>query len=104
MSALLANPRSKLHALGPIGIGTPEVESLLSYLCRLAVSHSVSIAALSRQIARLVGWEFSEKYDAHFANINLVPVGGTPVEAAAFIKKETAVWGNVIKEAHVVTH
>ena len=41
---------------------------------------------------------------AHFANINLVPVGGTPAEAAAFIKKETAVWGNVIKEAHVVTH
>lgn len=70
MSALLANPRSKLHALSPIGVDTPEVESLLSYLCRLAVSHSVSIAALSRQIARLVGWEFSEKYDAHFANIN----------------------------------
>ena len=41
---------------------------------------------------------------ARFANINLVPVGGTPAEAAAFIKKETAVWGNVIKEAHVVTH
>lgn len=70
MSALLANPRSKLHALSPIGVGTPEVESLLSYLCRLAVSHSISIAALSRQIARLVGWEFSEKYDAYFANIN----------------------------------
>ena len=41
---------------------------------------------------------------AHFAKINLVPVGGTPAEATAFIKKETAVWGNVIKEAHVATH
>ncbi len=41
---------------------------------------------------------------AHFAKINLVPVGGTPAAATAFIKKETAVWGNVIKEAHVATH
>jgi DNA-binding phage protein len=70
MSKPIINPRSALHALSPIGTGTPEVESLLSYLCRLAVSHSVSLASLSRRIAQSVGWDFSEKYDAHFANIN----------------------------------
>jgi tripartite-type tricarboxylate transporter receptor subunit TctC len=41
---------------------------------------------------------------AHFAKINLLAMGGSPAEAAAFIKKETTVWGNVIKEAHVPTH
>jgi tripartite-type tricarboxylate transporter receptor subunit TctC len=38
---------------------------------------------------------------AHFAKFNLQAAGGTPAEAAAFIKKETKVWGDVIKEAHV---
>ncbi|MBI2715447.1 MAG: tripartite tricarboxylate transporter substrate binding protein [Rhizobiales bacterium] len=38
---------------------------------------------------------------AHFGKINLHAAGGSPAEAKAFIKKETVVWGNVIKEAHV---
>ena len=37
----------------------------------------------------------------HFAKINLHAAGGSPAEAAAFIKKETEVWGGVIKDAHV---
>ena len=37
----------------------------------------------------------------HFAKINLRAASGTPAEAAAFIKKETEVWGGVIKDAHV---
>jgi len=41
---------------------------------------------------------------ALFAKINLLAIGGSPAEAAAFIKKETTVWGNVIKEAQVPTH
>jgi tripartite-type tricarboxylate transporter receptor subunit TctC len=40
----------------------------------------------------------------HFAKINLNAAGGSPVEAAAFIKKETEVWGGVIKDAHVEAH
>ena len=69
MSYSISNPRSTLHALTPIGLGTPEVESLLSYFCRLAVSHSVSVAALCRQVARDVGWELSEKHEWHIGNI-----------------------------------
>jgi tripartite-type tricarboxylate transporter receptor subunit TctC len=40
----------------------------------------------------------------HFAKINLHAAGGSPAEAAAFIKKETQIWGGVIKEAHVEAH
>jgi tripartite-type tricarboxylate transporter receptor subunit TctC len=43
----------------------------------------------------------SPEAQAHFAKINLHAAGGSPAEAAAFIKKETKVWGDVIKEAHV---
>jgi tripartite-type tricarboxylate transporter receptor subunit TctC len=39
-----------------------------------------------------------------FAKINLHAAGGTPAEAAAFIKEQTKLWGDVIKEAHVPMH
>ena len=37
----------------------------------------------------------------HFTKINLHAAGGSPAEASAFIKKETEVWGGVIRDAHV---
>jgi len=43
----------------------------------------------------------SPEAQAHFAKINLHAAGGTPAEAKTFLKKETQVWGEVIKEAHV---
>lgn len=43
---LTANPPSKLYHLGPIGIGTPLVESLTSYISRLANAHSVLLRTL----------------------------------------------------------
>jgi tripartite-type tricarboxylate transporter receptor subunit TctC len=43
----------------------------------------------------------SAEAQAHFAKISLHAAGGSPAETAAFIKKETQVWGDVIKEAHV---
>lgn len=39
-------PRSRLHNLEPIGIGTANVESLTSYISRLAEAHSVSPGCL----------------------------------------------------------
>ena len=38
---------------------------------------------------------------AHFGKLNLHAAGGSPAEAKTFIQKETVLWGNVIKEAHV---
>lgn len=39
-------PRSRLYHLEPVGVGTSQVESLTSYITRLAESHRVSVAAL----------------------------------------------------------
>ncbi len=39
-----------------------------------------------------------------FAKVNLHAAGGSTAEAAAFIKAQTTLWGNVIKEAHVPAH
>ncbi|ACK65702.1 TetR family transcriptional regulator [Rippkaea orientalis PCC 8801] len=39
-------PRSRLHHLQPMGIGTPMVESLTSYVTRLAHSHGVHVGTL----------------------------------------------------------
>lgn len=41
--------RSRFYHLEPIGIGTPIVESLSSYICRLALAHCVSPGVLIRQ-------------------------------------------------------
>lgn len=57
------NPRSVLHALEPIGLGTGEVESLLSYFCRLAVSHSTSTLSLSRAVAQRFEHDVEEQFD-----------------------------------------
>ena len=38
---------------------------------------------------------------AHFSALNLDPMGGTPAAAAAFIRHETLVWGDVIKRAGI---
>ena len=46
----------------------------------------------------------SPDVQAKFAKINLHAAGGTPADAKAFIVKETQVWGEVIKEAHVPAH
>jgi hypothetical protein len=43
-------PRSILYSIEPMGIGTPYVESLASYINRLAVEHSISVADLFTKI------------------------------------------------------
>lgn len=70
MNHMMANPRSTLHALKPLGCGTPEVESLLSYFCRLAVSHSVSVSSLARTVANALEGELREDFDWHERNLS----------------------------------
>ena len=43
----------------------------------------------------------SPQVQAHFAKLNMQAAGGSPAEAAVFIRQETKVWGNVIKDAQV---
>lgn len=42
-------PRSRLYRLEPIGVGTPDVESLTGYITRLAAAHSVDAGTLFRE-------------------------------------------------------
>jgi tripartite-type tricarboxylate transporter receptor subunit TctC len=56
------------------------------------------VAKLSQAVADVIN---SPEGKAHFARLSLQGVGGTPAEAAAFIKTETKVWGDVIRDAHI---
>lgn len=63
-------PRTILYALDPIGVGTPQVESLTSYITRLAEAHGVFPGLLvSKMIAPLVpGYSPDEKQYGLFAD------------------------------------
>ena len=52
--------RSALNPVAPIGVGTQEVESLVSYFCRLAMSHCVSTKNLGRYVVATMQRELSE--------------------------------------------
>lgn len=54
-----SSPRSKLYRLEPIGLGTPRVESLSSYIERLAAAHLVSTRSL---VARVIGPASNKTY------------------------------------------
>ena len=56
------------------------------------------VAKLNKAVNEVLA---SPEAQAHFARINLHAAGGTPAQAAAFIKRETQVWGGVIKAANV---
>lgn len=64
------NPRSILHALEPIGVGSPALESLMSYFCRLAVSHSVSLVSLAREVASKLESELRDDFVWHERNLS----------------------------------
>lgn len=59
------NPRTTLHALPPIGIGTSEVESLTSYIARLAHSHSMTAQKLTDWVLDHFEEEVCAKYAWH---------------------------------------
>jgi len=56
------------------------------------------IARLNRAVNEVLQ---SREAQDHFAKITLHAAGGSPAEAAAFIRKETEVWGGVIKDARI---
>jgi hypothetical protein len=54
----------------PIGRGTPDVESLLSYFCRLAVSHSVTTTTLAKTVVKQLGCELHSDFKFHERNLS----------------------------------
>lgn len=53
--------RSVLYNLEPVGVGTPYVESLTSYISRLANEHNVKVSSLFRLIGEYTDKEFFKK-------------------------------------------
>jgi len=51
-------PRARFYPLEPIGIGTPLVESLTSYLLRLAEAHGVPVGVLTDELQRCAAARF----------------------------------------------
>lgn len=82
-------PRSILHALEPIGLGTDASESLLSYFCRLAVSHAVSTDDLARFVVNQVKHDI--RGDFEWRQRNLSGVGEAARNWAAWLSALTGV-------------
>lgn len=86
-----SNPRSTLHALHPLGLGTPAVESLTSYFCRLAHSHSVAAVHLARWIQEQQG--LSVPSDYKWCQRNFVSTDEETERWAAWLAELTGVGG-----------
>lgn len=67
---LIIPPRSRLFHLAPIGVGTPEVESLTGYLKRLADAHCVPVYQLAlHEIVPLLSGDWASKDHAHLSTL-----------------------------------
>ncbi len=67
---LIIPPRSRLFHLAPIGVGTPEVESLTGYLKRLADAHCVPVYQLARhEIVPLLPGDWASKDHARLSTL-----------------------------------
>jgi hypothetical protein len=61
MTAPVIPPRSRLFHINPVGLGTPLVECLTSYISRVAQAHSISPGALPTPRSTEV-WRSAAKY------------------------------------------
>lgn len=85
------SPRSRLYSLAPIGIGTPDVESLESYTIRLAWLHGVTPGFLmTREIARLI-----DPIGAESVGVQEVPFGNHTINGAGMGAER---WVNALEQ------
>jgi hypothetical protein len=104
MNDVKCPPRSTLYSLPPIGVGTASVESLFSYLCRLAVTHCVSSMDLLHRISETSGWAAPAKNFCK--NTNLSGMGDVAERYSSALSEMTSIerlnlltlrpWRNVI--------
>jgi hypothetical protein len=80
---------SKLYNLKPIGIGTSYTESLISYLCRLAEEHSVTVGTLiNKEIIPILNKSYLQKYAEYGGNgffDGAHTINGTQAVASDFV-------------------
>ncbi|SPB14784.1 TetR family transcriptional regulator [Caballeronia novacaledonica] len=106
MNEVLCPPRSALYALEPIGVGTANVESLVSFFCRLAVTHCVSSTDLLHRISKTCGLPAPAKN--FWKDVNLSGMGDVAERYACALSEMTSVerldsltlrpWRNVIAQ------
>jgi hypothetical protein len=104
MSISMSMRRSTLNPLVPVGVGTRDIESLLSYFFRLALSHCVSAPDLQRMVAVEMQWQTPGKY--RWDNLNLDGINTAADQWSRGLAKLTCVerldvltllpWRNVI--------
>ena len=83
--------RSRLYSLAPIGIGTPDVESLESYTTRLAWLHGVNPGVLmAREITRLV-----DPTDCETTEYRKVPGRGHTISSVGLAAER---WVNALEQ------
>lgn len=70
----MINPRSTLHTLLPMGLNSPDVESLTGYFCRLAHSHSMTSQKLADWVMAHFEHPVCEKYGWHQRNLSSMSV------------------------------
>ncbi len=68
-------PRSRLYSLQPMAIGTPRVESLTSYIMRLAEAHTVSVRTLI--LREIFPGLSTSPNNAHFSGLHSLNGMGT---------------------------
>ncbi len=83
-------PRSKLYSLAPLGLNSPLVESLTSYLCRMAYEHHVEVGSLvQHSIAPILGKRYIA--DSHGRGVSSFlryasPINGNGLMASDWVK------------------
>lgn len=93
-------PRSQLYSLEPIGIGTPSVESLTSYLCRLAQAHRISLGALVSRVLALKLNKNSKNNKLYDNNTGIFASTGKALNGLGLMAKD---WVEVVEEISSVS-
>jgi tripartite-type tricarboxylate transporter receptor subunit TctC len=97
--ATLAPARSPLMPSVPTAAqaGYPELEAVLWYgMLAPAGTPAAVIARLNQAFTRIAA---AAETRERFATVGTEPMSGTPAQFADFLKKETARWGKVVRDA-----
>ncbi|HEM8496092.1 TPA: TniQ family protein [Burkholderia multivorans] len=103
--------RSILNPLAPLGVGTPDTESLMSYFCRLALSHCVTTSDLARKVTNATGGKFNPKWN--WKSVSLSGISGTAEKWSQALTELTSIdcrnnltllpWRKVIAETGLIS-
>ncbi|MFA1714145.1 hypothetical protein ACDX66_20805 [Peribacillus frigoritolerans] len=85
----LYSERSQLYGLEPIGKGTAFVESIGSYICRLAYSHNIQVSRLMQEVIypKLLSQEYLKKqYYKTISGSSTIGIGKIAIEVVSALE------------------